>query len=80
VEFKTALSLNRHLTIIHHITDKAVLKEHTYVRTRSYPPQRCSYAGCENATEYKQKTKLIIHLEKAHGVTKEDASDYITLK
>ena len=80
VQFKTAQALKGHLQVVHEITDKALLKSHTYVRTRSYSPQRCSYPGCNHATEFVDKKALVKHLETRHSVAKQDASDYITLK
>ncbi|KAL2075417.1 hypothetical protein VTL71DRAFT_360 [Oculimacula yallundae] len=80
VQFKTAQALKTHLQVSHQITDKDVLKSHTYVRTRSYAPQYCSYPGCKHPTKFKGKKALINHLEKFHGVVKEDASSYVTLE
>lgn len=80
VQFKTAQALKDHLQVTHQITDKDFLKSHTYVRTRSYSPQRCSYPGCEHTTEFAEKRSLIKHLKGRHGVAKEDATNYITLE
>ena len=80
IQFKTAQALKGHLQVIHQITDRALLKSYTYVRTRSYSSQRCSYPSCGHATEFAEKRTLIKHLEGRHSVAKEDASDYITLK
>jgi hypothetical protein len=80
VMFKTAQALKTHIQVIHQITDKAVLKTYTYVRTKGYSPQRRSYPGCNHATEFAEKRTLIKHLERYHGVAKEDATDYITLE
>lgn len=79
VQFKTSQALKGHLQVTHKITDKDVLKSYTYVRTRSYSPQRCSYPGCEHTTEFSEKKGLIKHLDKRHGVAKEIAMGYITL-
>ncbi|KAK0125600.1 hypothetical protein ONS96_009435 [Cadophora gregata f. sp. sojae] len=80
VQFKTAQALKTHLQVSHQITDKDVLKSHTYVRTRSYVPQSCSFPSCQHPTQFKEKKAYIAHLKKVHEVEKEDASPYLTLE
>jgi hypothetical protein len=80
IEFANAQTLKTHLQVTHKMEDKALLKSHTYVRTLSFPPQRCSYPGCGHETVYKEKRRLIIHLQKSHGVAKDESTTYITLE
>jgi hypothetical protein len=79
VQFSSAQALKNHIQIVHQISDKDVLKSHTYVRTKSYTPQACSYPGCTNEKVFIEKRSMVNHLEKVHGVAKENASDYMTL-
>jgi len=79
VTFKTAQALKTHLQVSHKISDKAVLKSHTYMRTLSYSPQPCSYIACESKKTFIEKRSLINHLEKCHNIGKEDLDKYIKL-